>query len=51
MGNIEDIEILKKNTAGNYVGYVPQTIYTLTGMPIGWDIMVPLKRLPYFRPV
>lgn len=46
MGTIEGIEILKKNTAGNYVGYVPQTIYTLTGMPIGWDGMVPLKRIP-----
>ena len=46
MDNIEGIEILKKNTAGNYVSYVPQTIYTLTGMPIGWDIMIPLKRIP-----
>ncbi|MCX5814899.1 MAG: hypothetical protein NTX75_01470 [Proteobacteria bacterium] len=46
MGTIEGIEILKNYTAGNYVGYFPQTIYTLTGMPIGWDTMVPLKRIP-----
>ncbi len=37
--------LLRKHP-NNRVGFMPQTIYDIAGMPLGWEEMEPLQRIP-----
>lgn len=43
---MSEISILKEKITGTHEGYVLQTVFDIQGLPIGWESMKSLLRIP-----